>query len=196
MVMPDLALDLGCGKNKHAGAIGLDMNAGLDGLVDVIYEVKSRQLLPFRDNTFSRIYMIDFIEHMNDIPWVLSEVHRVATKDGVVEIRFPHYSSVIAYSDVTHIHKLALHALDHFDPSTSFGKRYSYHKFFSRNFPFKITNIQPEFVDVPFPRSIIAYLTKALYQRLGADNYEKSLAHFLPLYNINVEMRVIKNSQS
>ena len=55
-------LDLGCGKNNRKGAIGLDQDRNVNP--DVIHEVRSRRKLPFEDNYFDGIYMIDCIEHI------------------------------------------------------------------------------------------------------------------------------------
>lgn len=186
--MPDLTLDLGCGNNKHPGSIGVDMNSGLDGKVDVIYEFERKKDLPFRDNTFSGIYMFDFVEHFQDIPWLMSEVHRVAQKDAWVEIRFPHYSSVDAHSDVTHCHRgFALNAFDHFDPSKEMGIKYSYYTLHGRYFPYKIENVGPE------PSNVLrGRLRNKLFNLIGPDFYEKYVSTFIPLSNINLRLRVIK----
>lgn len=186
--MSDLALDLGCGNNKRKGAIGLDMNPSLESIVDVIHEAMDRGFLPFKDNSFSTVYMSDFIEHISFIPWLLSEVYRICVNNAVVEIRFPHYSSTNAHSDVTHIHHgFGLHALDHFDPSTEFGKKYMYYTQYGRYFPFKIESIQPE-----FDTSLRGRFKKLLYNARGPDFYERKISRFLPLDNIVVILRVDK----
>lgn len=186
--MSDLALDLGCGKNKRKGATGLDMNPSLEGIIDVIHEAIDRTSLPFKDDSFSTVYMSDFIEHLSFIPWLLSEVHRVSVGNAVVEVRFPHYSSTDAHSDATHIHHgFGLHALDHFDPSTEFGKKYMYYTQYGRYFPFKIESIQPEFGE-----SLRSRLKKLLYNAIGPDFYERKISKFLPLDNIIMILRVMK----
>jgi SAM-dependent methyltransferase len=199
-------LDIGCGANKFPGAIGLDMDRTFLVPGDVRFELHSRKYveiippkgdivkreihsrssLPFQDNVFSRIYMNDIIEHLDDIAWVLSEVHRVAKPDANVFIRYPHFTSVATYSDVTHVHKLGVRAFDHFDPSTEYGERYKYYNMFGRSFPFKI-----ESTHVHFPH-IYRGLSVLLCETIGLTNYERIFARFMPMGNVSLEMRVIK----
>ncbi|MBI2543547.1 MAG: methyltransferase domain-containing protein [Candidatus Aenigmarchaeota archaeon] len=192
-----VSLDLGCGKNKHPGAIGLDMNPGLCD-VDVVSEVDGRKsespYLPFRDNSFDTIYMTDFIEHIQDIPWLLSEVHRVAEPEAIVEIRYPHYSSRYSYSDVTHVKKLGLRAFEHFDPSTDHGEMYQYYTYFGRRFPYKIEKTSVEFHDLRIHLNVstVSRISRAIYNLVRRDNYETFFAHLLPIGNVTLEMRVIK----
>ena len=51
-------LDLGCGRNKRPGAIGVDMNPGVNP--DIVFEFTDRNLLPLEDNSFNKIWMLDF----------------------------------------------------------------------------------------------------------------------------------------
>ena len=185
--MANLSLDLGCGTNKHCGSIGLDQ-IFLDKIVDVVHRIERGAYLPFRDDSFDHIYMIDLVEHIQEIPWLLSEVHRVATSGAIVEIRFPHYSHPDAHSDVTHVHRgFGVHALDHFDPTTDAGSRYRYYKLQSRNFPFRIEEVQTE-----FNSSIGSNVKRILCQALGLDYYEKYISRVIPLDNIVTKLKVVK----
>ena len=181
-----MELDIGCGKNKYPSAIGLDMNPAIEG-IDIIYEIRGRQYLPFTDNSFSRIRMMDLIEHISNIHWFLSEVHRVSQPDAKVKMKYPHYSGRGAYSDATHVHALGIHAFDHFDPATEFGNTHQYYTLFGRNFPYTIDHLTLEF---PRPTSKLSGLICGV---MGTNNYEKYIANFLPISSVNLELRVIKN---
>ena len=186
--MTQRALDIGCGIDKHPGAIGLDQNSSLEKIVDVIHKLTEGINLPFLDNSFGMVYMTSFLEHNQAVTWVLSEAHRVAKSGAMVEIKFPHYSCPNAHSDVTHIHHgFGLRAFDHFDPSTDFGSRYLYYRLHGRNFPFKIEELQPEFDD-----SIKGNLKQGLFRALGQDLYEKYVCRVFPLYDVVIRLRVIK----
>ncbi|GAG49813.1 unnamed protein product, partial [marine sediment metagenome] len=51
--------------------------------------------------------------HLNDIPAVLRELHRV-TKDGaIINIGVPYFASVGAWTDLTHKHPFTYYSLDY-----------------------------------------------------------------------------------
>jgi SAM-dependent methyltransferase len=70
---------------------------------------------PLPSDSFDLILMQDVIEHLENIPAVMAEVHRVARHGALVRIRTPHFSSWYAYNDPTHRHALGVFALDGFD---------------------------------------------------------------------------------
>jgi len=178
-------LDLGCGTRKHPEAIGLDMNPGVHP--DVLHEVRDRNLLPFEDNLFDKVYMIDFLEHVDDPEWILSEVHRVSKSDAEVNLQYPHYNCPDNYSDITHRHRLGIHCLEHYDPTTEFGKMFRYYKKFGRNFQYKI-----EKIDTTFPDSFPGRMSRFLMARMGPNIYERHISCFLPIKNIQARLRVLK----
>lgn len=94
-----LVLDIGCGKNKIQGAIGLDIHK--TPATDVVCDL-DRFPYPFKSNIFDKIYMMDVLEHLNDIKGVMEEAHRIAKPGADVFIRVPHFSSTHAYGDFTH----------------------------------------------------------------------------------------------
>ena len=56
-------LDLGCGQSKLPGSIGVDMHPSLSG-IDVRYRYEPGTHIPFRDSSFTRIKLQDFVEHV------------------------------------------------------------------------------------------------------------------------------------
>ena len=178
-------LDLGCGKNKRAGAIGLDQDRNVNP--DVVHEVRFRRKLPFEDNYFDEIYMIDFIEHVDNIEWLFSEVHRVSLPDSYVEIQYPHYSSPNFHNDITHHHGLGMHALFHYDPTSALGKKYGSYTHLERDFPFKI-----EKVDAIFNQDLIGKISNILSGIVGFNSYEAYISGILPIMNVHVDLRVLK----
>lgn len=69
-------LDLGCGKNKQPGALGVDVTR-YEGQTDLLCDVTH---LPFRDNSFDSVVGFDVIEHFPtwQVPEVLAEWIRVS----------------------------------------------------------------------------------------------------------------------
>ena len=66
-------LDVGCGRKKYPGSIGIDMSAA--GQADVLCDWTRT---PFADSTFDEVRLIHMIEEVDDIFRVLAEAHRVA----------------------------------------------------------------------------------------------------------------------
>ena len=94
-------LDLGCGKNKIKGSIGLD-NVPLDD-VDIVHDILNIPY-PLEDNSFDKIYLRNVLEHflLKDIRIILSECYRLLSSNGNLIITIPHAFSVAAYTDITH----------------------------------------------------------------------------------------------
>lgn len=101
-------LDVGCGARKHPGAIGLDISADTDA--DVVHDL-DRFPYPFDDNTFDQVLMQDVIEHVERPYAVVAELARICRPGARVQLRTPHFSSVLAYSDPTHRHFFSRHAI-------------------------------------------------------------------------------------
>jgi len=113
-------LNLGCGHAKRdfpeasraSEIVGVDHSPASQA--DVIHDL-DRFPYPLESSSFDLILLQDVIEHLDDIPSVMAEVHRVARPGAVVRIRTPHFSSWYAYNDPTHRHYLGVFALDGFD---------------------------------------------------------------------------------
>ena len=104
-------LDIGCGKHKLPGSIGLDLFP-LEG-VDVVHDL-NRFPYPFPDDTFDRIRMIHVVEHVQSILQTMEEVHRIATPGAEVEIVTPHYTDASSWQDPSHIWHLNSRSFDFF----------------------------------------------------------------------------------
>jgi SAM-dependent methyltransferase len=112
-------LDVGCGSEKHPGAVGLDLRP-VDG-VDVVHDLRDVPW-PLPANHFERVICQDVIEHVPDVAAFLHEIHRVCAPNALVQIRTPHYTSRYAYNDPTHLHAFGYSVLDHFtDGRTTVG---------------------------------------------------------------------------
>src|ERR1044072_2072267 len=66
-------LDIGCGANKVAGAIGMDVNPRT--AADVIHALDELPY-PFADDEFDEVIGRHVIEHVHDPIAVMSELHR------------------------------------------------------------------------------------------------------------------------
>lgn len=97
--MPERLLDIGCGRNKRAGAIGLDVNIRTDA--DVLGDINTGRL-PFADSTFDRVWLIHVIEHVQDVIATMEEIHRITKPGGVIHVETPHYTDFSSFCDPTH----------------------------------------------------------------------------------------------
>ncbi|MBF0387019.1 MAG: class I SAM-dependent methyltransferase [Candidatus Omnitrophica bacterium] len=94
-------LDVGCSKNKVQGAVGLDIDPNSDA--DILCDLTKR--LPIEDKEYDLIYCKHLLEHLerpDDVIHLVGEIFRVCKPGGRVVLEVPHFSSYIAYADVTH----------------------------------------------------------------------------------------------
>ena len=92
-------LDVGCGTNKHEGAIGLDNNSRTDA--DVIHDLGSIPY-PFPDDEFDLIVSNHVIEHVPDVMAFVTELYRIARNGGRIQLLTPHYTNPDWANDPTH----------------------------------------------------------------------------------------------
>ena len=104
-------LDIGCGKHKTQGAIGLDCNSGTDA--DVIHNLNNFPY-PFATNEFDLIIGNQVIEHVDDILAVMRELYRIAKPGAVIKLDTPHYTDVSSFRDPTHKHHLTCESFMYF----------------------------------------------------------------------------------
>lgn len=93
-------LDLGCGKNKKAGFIGVD-NISFDG-VDVVHDLRTQW--PWEKESVEEVHCSHFLEHLTNAERVhfWNELYRVMKPGAKAQIIVPHWSSGRAYGDPTH----------------------------------------------------------------------------------------------
>ena len=92
-------LDVGCGRNKQPGALGIDRNRDTDA--DVICDIDCGRL-PFRDDVFDEVRLIHVIEHVADVIATVDDVHRISRAGGRIVIETPHYTDFSSFCDPTH----------------------------------------------------------------------------------------------
>src|SRR5688572_30052085 len=123
-VVREVWVDLGCGKRKQPGSIGLDI-ARITGSVDVVGDLTRT---PFRDSSVGRVFAWHVVEHLDDLPALMAEVWRICRPGALVYFRFPHAGSTqAAWSDPTHRRGLTLETFDYFDAQTLSGEMFGYY---------------------------------------------------------------------
>lgn len=113
-------LDVGCGNNKREdGAVGMDLRRYDD--VDLVYDIENTPW-PFDDGTFERVLTYSVLEHVEDIPRVMAEIHRVSTDGATVTGKVPHWKDRHAYVDPTHCQLFDTRTFDYWDSTTEYGQ--------------------------------------------------------------------------
>jgi SAM-dependent methyltransferase len=92
-------VDIGCGQNKVAGAIGVDCMA-LPG-VDVVHDL-DRYPYPFAADSVDEIHAYHVLEHVPDVMTTMEELWRISKPGATVHIRVPHFTGILAWKDPTH----------------------------------------------------------------------------------------------
>ena len=93
-----IQIDLGCGRGKMPGCIGLDI-VPYEG-VDIICDLEKG--IPLRDNCVDKIYANHLLEHIEHLILLMQEIYRVCRPGARVAIRVPYYTSIGAFKDPTH----------------------------------------------------------------------------------------------
>lgn len=96
-----IRLDIGCGKNKRAGFVGIDAMK-FDG-VDHVLDVRKTPW-PWPDESIDEVFSSHFVEHLTGaerIPF-FNELYRVMKVGAQAQIITPDWSNACAYGDPTH----------------------------------------------------------------------------------------------
>lgn len=96
-----LQLDLGCGKNKLQGYVGVDVRK-FDG-VDIVHNLGEVKW-PWKDNSVHEVHSSHMIEHLT-VPqriFFVNELYRVMKVGAKAKIIAPNWASCRAYGDLTH----------------------------------------------------------------------------------------------
>lgn len=92
-------LDVGCGTNKHPGAVGMDRNPRTNA--DVIHDCGVVPY-PFEDDEFDAVIGNHVVEHIPDVMAFVSELYRITKHGGTIKFLTPHYTNPDWNSDPTH----------------------------------------------------------------------------------------------
>jgi SAM-dependent methyltransferase len=94
-------LDLGAGKNKKEGFLGVDI-LDFEG-VDVVTNL-GNDPWPWEDNSVDEVHCSHMLEHLVAKQRIhfANELHRVLKPGCKAAIITPHFASVRAYGDLTH----------------------------------------------------------------------------------------------
>ena len=116
-------LDLGCGKKKRPGAIGVDYSNRHNA--DVIHDLNIFPY-PFPSESIDQIYLDNILEHLNKPIKVMEEVHRIAKVGAIIKVIVPYFRSKWAHIDPTHKTFYTVDSFSYYDPRHIICQRYDY----------------------------------------------------------------------
>lgn len=172
-------LDLGCGKKKRSGAIGVDYSDRHDA--DVIHDLNAFPY-PFESDSIDQVYLDNVLEHLDEPMRVMEEVHRITKPGGGVKVIVPYFRSVWAFIDPTHKTFYAVDSFAYYDPNHIICQRYDYVK--TR---FKVER-------VVFNETLTSGWLKKMVIKLAnkwPHRYEYYFSHLIPLDDITYYLRKI-----
>jgi len=122
MTNKKIILNIGCGKTRIPGSTGVD-RVKIENFVDVVHDL-DRVPYPFSDQFADEIHFYHVLEHLHEPIKILEELHRILKPGGVLYMRVPHFSSMGAYTDLTHRRPFGYMSFDCFEPE-------NYHHFYT-----------------------------------------------------------------
>ena len=167
-------LDLGCGKKKRPGAIGVDYSDRHNA--DVIHDLNEIPY-PFESESIDQVYLDNVLEHLNDPMRVMEEVHRITKLGGNVKVIVPYFRSAWAFIDPTHKTFYTVDSFAYYDPDHIICKRYDYVK--TR---FKVDKVvfNETLGDTRITKKLMIWFANKYPNR-----YESYLSHLYPLDDIS-----------
>ena len=168
-----IILDLGCGKKKRKGSIGVDYTDRFP--VNVNHNLNLFPY-PFRTNYADEIYLDNVLEHLDDTLDVMREISRILKPGGFVKIIVPYFRSSWAFIDPTHKKFFTAHSFAYFDLNHIFSQTYDYTetRFFVERIIFNETHTKRSW----FTKLVVRFANK------WPAKYEYYISHLYPLDDI------------
>jgi len=108
-----IRLNLGCGNKTKQNFIGVDKYPCK--ALNIYADLEGN--LPFNSSSIDEVWADNVIEHIEDLPKLMSEIHRICRHGATVTLITPHFTSLSSWRDPTHIHHLSYFSMDHFTRS-------------------------------------------------------------------------------
>ncbi|MDC1066127.1 methyltransferase domain-containing protein [Candidatus Pseudothioglobus singularis] len=184
-----LVIEIGCGSSpKVENAITLDFIDSEN--IDIVTDINEG--IPFEDNSVDEIHSYHFLEHVEDLNFLLKEMNRVIKEDGLIIGTVPHFSNPYYFSDPTHKIFFGLYTFSYFDMEQKLFKR-KVPTYYSSEL-FIVKKIRLGFTS-PFPGRYIFKKMLGFFvniSRYSKEFYEENLVYIFPAYEIYFELRKAK----
>lgn len=168
-------LILGSAGGIGDNAITLDINT--EHKPDVVHDLNITPL-PFEDNQFNEIICHHILEHLNDLPKIMSELHRICSDNAVIYIETPYHSSWCAN---TPEHKLRFNYFA-FDGYLEGGIT----KWMSTKNKFRLLKRE-----ITFHKAFRRFFLHKLFNKFPLW-YERFWAYIIPAEHLKIQLQPIK----
>lgn len=111
--MEKVIVNLGCGKVKIPGALGVD-RVMVDGYTDKVHDLNVVPY-PFEDNSVDEVHFYHVLEHLDHPVRKMEEIWRILKPGGILHMRVPHFSGMGAFTDITHVRPFGYESFDCFN---------------------------------------------------------------------------------
>lgn len=190
--MATVRLDIGCGRSKFKGTLGVDL-VPLPG-VDVVADLTRG--LPFKDSSISEIYTSHTLEHVDNLPAVMEELWRVCKPNALVHIWVPHASCpFVTWIDPTHRRGMTIETFSYFNPATNHLSYYSKARFEIVHARLNLSTIGMRRAGFRRSRGLLAMIVEAVANRSRAWQYraERWWGPLIGFDEARVVLRAIKD---
>lgn len=171
--------DLGCGKKKRAGSIGVDYSDRHNA--DVIHDLNVFPY-PFEEGSVDWVYMNNVLEHLDSPMDVMAEIHRILNTGSGVKVIVPYFRSGWAFIDPTHKTFFTVDSFSYYDPDHIICQRYDYVP--TR---FKVERV----IFNGTPENRWSKRPMIWFANRWPNRYETYLSHLFPLDEITYYLRKI-----
>jgi predicted SAM-dependent methyltransferase len=131
-----LRLNLGCGKQRIDGFVGVDCVK--TDAVDIVHDLETYPY-PFDNDSVDEIVISHFVEHVHDLMSFFNELYRILKPGAKCTVVSPYYTSIRAVQDPTHVRGICEttfiyynrewrvnNGLDHYPITADFDFTYGY----------------------------------------------------------------------
>lgn len=176
------ALDLGCGTIRREGVIRVDRNPRVDP--DVCHDLNVLPY-PFSDNEMDEIFCYDVLEHVEDVPAIIEELHRILKDGGLLHITGPFPSGSDLVTDPTHRRAFTSRSFDYFIEGSDLFDRYRY-----SDASFEL--IRCEYLFAQINQGFLYKRIKRFIERRKAW-FERRFMYIVQVEGIRFELRAMKS---
>jgi len=184
-------LDIGCGRSKFAGTLGVDV-APVRG-VDVAADLSRG--LPFADDSVDEVYTSHTLEHMPDLIAAMEELWRVCKDGARLNIWVPHASCpFVTWIDPTHRRGMTIETFSYFNPASNHLSYYSRARFTIEYARLHLSTIGMRRAGFRRSRGLLASVVEALANRSRSWQYraERWWAPWIGFDEAHVVLRAMK----
>lgn len=83
--------------------------------------------LPIEDNAYAAVYAFSILEHITNLVALVDELYRVIRPGGFLAVLVPHFSSLSAHVDPTHVRGFSVKTFDYFVQGSELQREFGWY---------------------------------------------------------------------